>query len=176
MIAVDVLKRIERAEELYKKYRYKLLQDDEIRNLLDKLNYAIERTWEYMRKVGVTEICRQCAMETGSCCKRWVEDKYDEYLLLINLLLGVELPKERYKEDGCFFVGPNGCRLRAREVICVSFLCDKIINEIGKKEVELQTIAGNELETLFILKDRIKSKIEELRSSDYKSKLGRRIS
>ena len=53
MIAVDVLKRIERAEELYKKYGYKLLQDDEIRILLDKLNYAIERTWEYMRKVGV---------------------------------------------------------------------------------------------------------------------------
>ncbi len=155
--------RIWRAEELYRKYGKILLQDDEIRNLLNKLNFAIEKTWDFMRKIGVTEVCRQCALETGSCCKRWVENEHDEYILLINLLLGVKLPRERYKEDGCFFVGPNGCRIRAREVICVTFLCDRVKEKIGERnEIELQKIAGEELETCFILQEKIKRKLSSL--------------
>ncbi len=172
---MKIEERIKRAEELYRKYGYALLQDDEIRTLINKLNFAIERTWDYMRKIGVTKVCRQCALEIGSCCKRWVEDEYDEYILLINLLLGVNLPKERYKEDGCFFVGEKGCRIRAREVICVTFLCDRVINKIGEKEKELQKIAGEELETVFILQEKIKRKIAELSSSDNKPELSCRI-
>jgi len=172
---MNVEERIKRAEELYRRYGRALLQDDEIRNLLNKLNFAIERTRDYMRKIGVTEVCRRCALETGSCCKRWVEDEHDEYILLINLLLGVKLPKKRYKEDGCFFVGKNGCRIKAREVICVTFLCDRVINKIGRREIELQKIAGEELETGFILQEKIKRKIMELSSSDNKPELGCRI-
>ncbi len=160
---MNVEERIWRAEELYRKYGKILLQDDEIRNLLNKLNFAIEKTWDFMRKIGVTEVCRQCALETGSCCKRWVENEHDEYILLINLLLGVKLPRERYKEDGCFFVGPNGCRIRAREVICVTFLCDRVKEKIGERnEIELQKIAGEELETCFILQEKIKRKLSSL--------------
>lgn len=160
---MNVEERIRRAEELYRKYGKILLQDDEIRNLLNKLNFAIEKTWDYMQRIGVTEVCRRCALETGSCCKRWVENEHDEYILLVNLLLGVKLPKERYKEDGCFFVGPNGCRIRAREVICVTFLCDRVKEKIGeRKEIELQKIAGEELETCFILQEKIKRKLSSL--------------
>ncbi len=172
---MSVEERIKRAEELYRKYGHVLLRDDEIRDLLSKLNFAIERTWDYMRKIGVTEVCRQCALETGSCCKRWVEDEHDEYILLINLLLGVKLPKKRYKEDGCFFVGENGCRIKAREVICVTFLCDRVIKKIGEKEKELQRIAGEELEIGFVLQEKIKKKIAELSSSDNKPELSCRV-
>ncbi len=158
-----VLERIRRAEELYRLYGDELLRDREIRELLERLDKAIEKTWDCMRRLGVTDECRKCAEEIGSCCKRWVEDEHDEYILLINLLLGVKLPKERYKEDGCFFVGERGCRLRAREVICVNFLCDRVKEKIGLDgEIELQRIAGEELETLFILKDKIKRKLELL--------------
>jgi hypothetical protein len=139
---MDIEKKISKAERIYARFKDELLNDDEIRTLLDKLNSAIESTWRFMRELGITEICKECALETGSCCKRWVEDRFDVATLLINLLLGVELPKKRYKEDGCFFVGEKGCRLKAREVICVTFLCDRILKHIGEKETELQTIAG----------------------------------
>ncbi len=165
-----VEERIMKAEEIYEKFGKVLLEDGEIRDLIKKLDSAIDRTKEYMRRIGVTEICRQCALETGSCCKRWVEDEHDVSILLINLLLGVELPKERYREDLCFFCGEKGCRIKAREVICVTFLCDRIRERIGlEKEIELQKIAGEELELCFVLQEKIKDK---LRSLDYEPELG----
>ena len=152
---MDIKQKIEKAERLYVRYKETLLNNTEINYLLEKLSKAIDSTWSYMRKVGITEICRECALETGSCCKRWVEDRFDEYTLLINLLLGVKLPKNRFREDSCFFLGPNGCLLKARDVICVTFLCDRILKKIGDKEKEFQRIAGVELETQFILREKI---------------------
>ncbi len=120
-------------------------------NIIEKLDKAIDETWKHMRSVGITEICSICALETGSCCWRWVEDIYDVPTLLINLLLGVELPKERYDERLCFFCGKDGCRIRAREGICVTYLCEKI--EIDR--VEFNRIASKELGYLSYLKVRI---------------------
>jgi hypothetical protein len=113
-----------------------------------------------MRELGVTDICRQCALETGSCCKKGIEEVYDETTLLINLLLGVELPKERYKDDGCFFLGKNGCLLRAREGICVTYLCDRILKHIGERKAELHKLAGKELGLLSVLKVKIRRFID----------------
>ncbi len=162
---MGVEERIRRAEDLYRRYGDLLLRDGEIRELLTKLESAIDRTWNYMREIGVTDVCRVCAMETGSCCKRWVEEEYDEVVLLINLLLGVDLPEERYREDLCFFCRENGCVLKAREVICVTFLCDRVLKRIGRKEIELQEIAGEELETCFLLQETIKKKLSLLSAS-----------
>ena len=161
---MDVVKRIEKAKRHYDMYGEKLKSDERIVELLNRLERAIERTWKYMREIGVTEVCRRCALEMGSCCKRWVEDFYDVDILLINLLLGVKLPEKRYREDLCFFCGENGCRLKAREVICVNFLCDRVLERIGEKEIELQKIAGEELETCFILQDEIKRRLSLLQN------------
>ncbi len=156
---MGVEERIKKARKLYDLYGERLLRDDRISELINRLERAVERTWSYMREIGVTEVCRECAMEVGSCCKRWVEDEYDVEILLINLLMGVELPERRYREDLCFFCGENGCRLKAREVICVNFLCDRVLRRIGDKEKELQRIAGEELETCFILRDEIRKRL-----------------
>ncbi len=167
---MSVEERIIKAEEIYRRFGSVLLGDEEIRYLLKKLDEAIDRTKECMRRLGITEICRECALETGSCCKRWVEEEHDVSILLINLLLGVELPKERYRDDLCFFCGEKGCRIKAREVICVTFLCDRIKERIGlEKEIELQRIAGEELELCFKLQEKIK---EKLRSLDHEPELG----
>ncbi len=124
---------------------------------LHKLNEAIDGTWEFMRSVGITETCRRCALETGSCCKRWVEDVYDETTLVINLLLGVDLPKERYRDDLCFFCGENGCRLRAREGACVTYLCDKI----DVDRVKFNRVASIELGYLSLLKVKIRRFVDQ---------------
>jgi len=104
-----------------------------------------------MRSVGITETCRICALETGSCCLRWVEDVYDVTTLLINILLGVKLPKSRYREELCYFVRENGCILKARESICVTYLCERI----DVDRVEFNRIASADLGILSLLKVKI---------------------
>jgi hypothetical protein len=152
--------RIVRAERLYSAFGNALLKDARIRKLLSKLDSAIKATREYMLEIGVVDVCRECALQGNVCCKKWVENEYDEVILLINRLMGVNLPKKRFKPDCCFFLSPNGCVLKAREVICVEFLCEKILKRIGNKEIQLRAIAGEELETLFILQEIVKKAIE----------------
>ena len=129
----------------------------EYEDKLRKLNEAIDATWKFMRSVGITEVCRLCALETGSCCKRWVEDIYDEVILLINLLLGVDLPKRRYRDDLCIFCGENGCMLRARESACVTYLCDRI----DVDRIEFNKVASVELGHLSFLKVKIRRFIDQ---------------
>jgi len=152
---VSVEDRIELAKDIYNRFGSELRR--RYGKILNKLDKAIDETWRYMRSVGITEICRQCALETGSCCRRWIEDLYDEITLLINLLLGVDLPERRYKEDLCFFCGENGCRLRARESICVTYLCDRI----DVDRTEFNKIASVELGYLSLLKVKIRRFIDQ---------------
>jgi len=134
-----------------------LLQNDGVRALLDKLDSAIKASRRCMVELGVVEICRECAMEGNCCCRKWVENEYGEEILLVNLLLGVELPSRRAIPDACFFLTSTGCMLKAREVICVDFLCDRI-KRIGHENiVKLQNIEGEELETLFLLEEKIRA-------------------
>ncbi len=146
-----VERRIRRAKEMVR-----LVNLDGIRDDLQMLEETIEETWKFMREIGVTSICRECAKETGSCCKEWVEDEVDEIMILMNILMGVKIPEKRYKDGFCYFLSENGCVLKVRPVICVSFLCERITKKIGlEKERELQEIAGKELELGFIVREKI---------------------
>lgn len=111
-----------------------------------------------MTKTGIPEICRKCEKdEGGSCCGAGLEDKYDRWLLLVNLLLGIKLPKNRYDTKSCFFLGEGGCLLKARHVICVNYLCKKITDQIDPHKISvLREKEGIELYALFILNERLK--------------------
>ena len=138
-----------------------LLQDKEIRSRLLHLDQNIDSTWKEMVSIGVVRECRDCAVEEGSCCGTGMENSYDEVLLLINLLLGRTLPTQAYDTNSCYFLGENGCLLRAREVICVNYLCQRISRSIQKEKlIHLQKIAGEELNSLFMLEQHIKKKIK----------------
>lgn len=138
-----------------------LLQDKEIQGQLIQLNQNIEATWNEMVSIGVVRECRDCAVKEGSCCGTDMENKYDEVLLLINLLLGRILPSQAYDTNSCYFLGENGCLLRAREVICVNYLCQRISRSIQKEKlIHLQKIAGDELKTLFMLEQYIKKRLK----------------
>ncbi len=144
-VAIELRDRF--GEELMRRFGAELL----------RLERAVDDTREYMRSVGISETCRVCAMETGSCCKRWVEEEYDEVVLLINLLLGVDLPEERYREDLCFFCGENGCVLKAREGFCVTYLCERI----DVDRFEFNRIASVELGVLSLLKVKIRRFLDQ---------------
>ncbi|WP_456328059.1 hypothetical protein [Archaeoglobus sp.] len=143
--------RIRRAKKML---RY--INIDDIKDDLKELEKAIEDTWSYMREIGVTEICKRCAEETGSCCKEWVEDEVDDVMIAMNMLMGVKMPEKRFKEGFCYFLSESGCILKVRPTICVNFLCDKVKKKIGfENEKKLQEIAGRELELGFIVREKI---------------------
>lgn len=149
--------KIKWAEDIYARWGHKLLEDKQVRNLLKTLEENTESTYQLMDETGVSEECSTCGQETGSCCGKGIEDKCDKITLLINLLMGVDLPHKREMEDGCYFQGPHGCKLEAREVICINYLCVPIHEKIDEKEIiRLQEVGGEEMDTLFALGNRIK--------------------
>lgn len=105
---------------------------EEERALLAAYGEAIAGRDRLMAESGIGAICSACAARTGSCCFAEIAGEYDAVLLAVNLLLGCELPEERHVEDGCFFVGPFGCRLTARFAFCVNYLCAEVREELGE--------------------------------------------
>ncbi|HBF42448.1 MAG TPA: hypothetical protein DDW42_02235 [Desulfobacteraceae bacterium] len=147
------------AQDYYKMFRHKLLSDRGIVELSGTLKKAIFESHKEMIKTGITDICRECELnEGGSCCGKGLENRYDGWILIVNLLLGVKLPEKRYDSKGCFFLGEIGCRLLARQVICVNYICRKILDRFEPRRFNaLREREGEELNTLFFLHERIKT-------------------
>lgn len=158
------------ANNLYKVYGQSLLQDKKVRTLLAQLDQQIEETQRAMVSGGIVRECADCAVNgEGTCCGKRTGYKYDRVLLLVNLLLGSSLPVQSQDPDSCYFLTREGCVLRARHVICVNFLCPRLQKNIRQEIlVQVQEVAGKELDTLFLLEEYIKKKIGPVRSGlDY---------
>jgi hypothetical protein len=194
----SIQRKIALAYHLYANFGHALLHDEEIHGRLLQLAENIDSTWKEMISTGVVRECTDCALtDGGSCCGAGMENRYDEVLLLINLLLGKALcsqpPVEEAppyviarsvgnqatQKDGiaspsarthknretpdtpsCYLLGENGCLLRAREVICVNYLCSRLYRNIEQEKlIHLQRTAGNELNSLFLLEQSIKKRL-----------------
>ena len=140
-----------------------MLEDRGVGDLLKRLYAAIEKSRQAMVAAGIADECRQCERhEGGSCCGAGLENKYTGTLLLINLLLGIKIPSKRTDPSNCYFLGNEGCRLLARHVICVNYLCRKITDRIDPKGTALLREAeGRELDLLFRLNEHIKEILRE---------------
>jgi hypothetical protein len=147
------------AEKCFMEKRNFLLQDAGVRELLSRFREAAESSHEAMADIGILDECRRCEKEQGgACCGRGLENRYSGILLLINLLLGKKLPKERYDSKSCFFLTDEGCSLLARHVICVNYICKKITQKIDAAKIKfLREKEGRELETLFLLNEKIRA-------------------
>ena len=146
------------AEVCLKEIKERLLQDGPITDLLGRYREALRGSRDEMVRAGVAGECQYCEeKEGGSCCGVGLENRYSGRMLLINLLLGVNLPRRRYHDASCYFLGEKGCVLLARDVICVNYLCGKINDRIGPDRLSpLREKEGVELELLFLLNERIK--------------------
>jgi len=146
------------AEEAFRRYGDRLLNERRVAGLLAGLGRFIEASRAERTNAGIDRLCAQCEQhEGGSCCGAGLENKMDSWLLLINLLLGVELPDRAYDSKSCFFLTPEGCLLKARHVICVNYLCRKIIDQVDPEKIMvLREREGEELETLFLLQESVK--------------------
>jgi hypothetical protein len=160
-VSRSVEEKIAWAETCFEEKGGLFLRDERTATLLSRLKEAVRASRAAMAVAGVVYECRMCEeREGGSCCGAGLENKYDGTLLLINLLLGIQLPKQRYDPSSCLFLGPDGCLLIARQVICVNYLCKKIEDRIDPSKIALlREKEGVELECLFLLHDRIKKKL-----------------
>lgn len=158
-IEPPIEREIRHAQRLYDDSALWLLQDERTYNLLDSLKKCINASSTKLKETGISDICRRCDREEGgSCCGAGLENRFDRWLLLINLLMGVEVPRKPHDPQSCRFLGKTGCLLMAREVICVNYLCRSITERIYPEEIRaLQEKEGNELNTLFLLKEHIKN-------------------
>jgi len=100
------------AQHCYQEFGDDLLKEKKLVDLLAHLKAAVVVSRREMALTGIIEICRRCDQEEGgSCCGAGLENRYDGWLLLINLLLGVKLPKTRQETDSCFLLGKTDASL-----------------------------------------------------------------
>jgi len=147
------------ANSCYRRFRGDLLANGDVVQLLERLQEALRVSHAAMERAGVNHLCRACEkLEGGSCCGAGLENRYDGWLLLINLLLGVELPTASQDDRSCLFLGENGCTLPARHVICINYICPKITDTIPKQTLQnLREKEGDEINALFLLNEKVKS-------------------
>jgi hypothetical protein len=154
------------ALEQYRSYGARLREDDVVARLLAELRVHVAASKESMVAAGLVDACRTCEeQEGGSCCGRGMEEHYDGVLLLINLLLGAVIEEEWRDEESCLFLGPAGCRLPARDHICVNYLCVKVGDRISPPALaEMRRLQGRELHTLFALTDHLTKLLREIQN------------
>jgi hypothetical protein len=153
-----IREKVRAAHALFARWGKVLRKNPQIRALLERLRREVETSWETMIDLEVVAVCKHCDEEEGkSCCGRGFENKFDHYLLLMNLLLGVSLPEDHVRPEGCYFLTTTGCCLKVRLFLCVDFLCPAILNRLSQEElVRLQTVSGKELTAAFRAYDGIK--------------------
>ena len=142
--------------------RNRLLADRNLVELLEALKAAIHRSHENMLRTGIVDLCRHCEeKEGGSCCGAGLEKHFSGILLLMNLLLGVTLPQEREEPSSCFFLSPTGCRLLARHVLCINYVCNKITSRIKPDQLAaLREAEGAEFLLLFRVNEKLKKLVK----------------
>ncbi len=168
MLADPIVEKIHWAEDFFSFSRDELLGNRKLSGLLEALRAAVHDSHEEMASRGIVQLCRRCdEQEGGSCCGSGIEAHYGETLLLINLMLGVGLPKERAEAKGCFFLSPRGCGLLARHVVCINYLCKKVTDHFHPQELaHLREKEGIEVELLFRLNEEIKKYIHDRRGHE----------
>ncbi|MGA7965185.1 MAG: hypothetical protein WCB49_04745 [Gammaproteobacteria bacterium] len=165
-ISLPFRERVKNARDIYREFGKDLLETPKIDRLLGQLKEATLASREEMGQTGIVEICRRCdQLEGGSCCGAGLENRYDGWLLLINLLLGADIPFKRHDEKSCFLLGEKGCLLVSRHVICINYLCGKITRRIPPDHLkELRELEGRELETLFLLKESLRTFMKQCKT------------
>lgn len=129
---------IARARAIWSEHGKAIMALPGVAEHVDELRAAVESNWALMRRLEVVSCCSRCASEKpgGGCCGATIENWYDHCILIMNLMLGVEIPDERIDSESCIFLGPTGCRLMARFHFCINYLCQDIKNFLSQKQLE----------------------------------------
>ncbi|WP_297056896.1 hypothetical protein [Thermosulfurimonas sp.] len=150
------------AEELYTLWGESFLGDPEIPELLEHYRRAVEHSNRTMEQAGTFRECYLCTVEEGQgCCKIGLENECTVLILLLNRLLGVELPREREVPGRCFFVGPLGCKILARPMLCRDYFCRRHYARIPEETMARVTaVLNQELVLLYRITSLLRARLE----------------
>ncbi len=142
-----IREQVDRARGIYASWGRAIGSDKELSCLVERYRRAIGRTRKIMATSGMVAACTRCALKTpGGCCFQDVETWYDPVLLLMNLLMGCDMPARREIAAGCFFLGEKGCKLLARYSFCINYLCPHLKALLGPSGTgRFVRVAGQEL-------------------------------
>ncbi|KMY68488.1 hypothetical protein AAU61_02130 [Desulfocarbo indianensis] len=143
----DVSRDIAQAKRVFAELGGQILARPELAGLLARFRRQIEATNRLFGEMDVAADCAACCdREKGPCCFDGAQGWYDLRLLLINLLLGVQVPDRPELVDDCWFNSPTGCKLLAKDSICLNFFCPDIQARLNDAELlALRQQVGREL-------------------------------
>ncbi len=148
------------AEELYRKEGSRWLADPTFQKLRQALEEGLAESARVYRLTRAALLCKACAQENRSCCRRGMELEVSQELLFLNILLGIKLPSRRRYPEGCFFLGETGCLLRAKPILCRNFFCPWFRENLPQEEwLRLQEGQTREIESLFRILDFIRARL-----------------
>jgi len=143
----DPARHVFQACRLYDAIGREILADAEIARALVRYRSAIRETRAAFAQAGVFDACSACAAHVfGGCCFPDMEWNYTVVHLLINRLLGCDLPTHHAYADQCLFLGDKGCLLTAKNHFCLNYFCQDVQRNLGPTTLKaLLQIVGREI-------------------------------
>jgi len=150
------------AKELYELWAEDLREDEEIKPLLSRYTEAVRASDRVMEEFGTFEECYICTViDQKGCCKIGLENECTVLILLLNLLLGVNFPEEREVPGRCFFVGPKGCKIFARPMLCRDYFCIRHHQKLSEEQMaRITQVLNDELVLLHRITSLMRRRLE----------------
>lgn len=125
----SVATKIALAHRLYDEHGKTLLADRTIISQLADLTSLGSALAEKMDALEMGACCSQCASRAnGGCCSAFMANETDGVLLLINLLQGRQVARQRDDEVECLFLNAaSGCTLSPKPMFCLNYNCSHIL-------------------------------------------------
>ncbi|WP_022855945.1 hypothetical protein [Thermodesulfobacterium thermophilum] len=152
------------AEELFEHWNDYFYKDSKFLKLLKRYENAVLLSNQTMSNLETFNECYVCSViDKKGCCKAGIEAEVTINILLLNLFLRKDIPKEREIPLRCFFVGPTGCKIFARPFICRDYFCRRLLNKLTQEEYALVTqVLNEELTLLYEITRYIRKQLEFL--------------
>lgn len=128
---------IERAQALWEAYAERIRSDETAAIALERLAAAASGLQSKMRAARMDRICKACGEATGGgCCGASVARQVGPWLLLANRLLGHAPPTQEGDFTVCRYLGPSGCVLLIKPLICVKYDCREMLSSVDWRRLE----------------------------------------
>ena len=157
----SVATKIALAHSLYEQHGKTLLADAVIINQLAGLTALSMALANQMAALRMGECCSRCGSRgNGGCCSAFMANETDGILLLINLLQGHEVSRQRQDDVECMFLNSEtGCTLSPKPMFCLNYNCRHILSQNPALLASLVTATGDILRGQTMLEESILQRI-----------------